>query len=66
MFASLYTNNNVDNCCHKTADPEFKGSHILLCPTPQLHHQVTVALGHVTSHPDRVGSAGKEAQGPVG
>lgn len=39
-----------------TSHPEFEWSYILLCPTPQLHHQVAVTLGHVTSHPNRIGS----------
>lgn len=40
----------------RTSHSEFEWSHALLGPTPQLHHQVSVTLGHVTSHPDGVGS----------
>lgn len=43
----------------RAAHSEFKRSHALLGPAPQLHHQISVTLGHVTSHPDGVGSVGK-------
>ena len=43
------------------AHPEFEWSHVLLGPTPQLHGQVSVTLGHMSSHPDGIGS-GRTAQ----
>lgn len=60
--ASIHTD-KTDSVCRdkriRTAYSEFKWGHALLGPAPQLHHQISVTLGHVTSHPDGVDSEGK-------
>lgn len=43
----------------RRAYSEFERRHALLGPAPQLHHQISVTLGHVTSHSDGVGPVGK-------